>query len=180
MAESTKANAKEELFEWVEMMTTAMTVFTVLFLFLCGMVQVNGPSMQPGLQDGDRLLTAPAYYSLKTGDIAVVHREQGNSIIKRVIATGGQTVNIDFETGAVLVDGKELDEPYTAEPDMLMRDDFISFPAKVPAGYLFLMGDNRNDSKDSRYQDVGMIREGQVFGKVLFRIFPFGELGTVN
>ena len=94
-------------------------------------------------------------------------------MVKRVIATEGQTVDIDFAEGVVYVDGVALDEPYTSEPTN-DREDFVG-PVTVPEGYIFVMGDNRNASTDSRSNLVGMIRKEYVMGKSLFRIVPFGN-----
>ena len=99
-------------------------------------------------------------------------------IVKRVIATKGDTVDIDFSTGTVSVNGEVLEESYIAEPTTTQYD--ITFPQTVPEGCIFVMGDNRNHSTDSRYGQLGMVDTRYVIGKVLMRIFPFREIGTVS
>lgn len=98
-------------------------------------------------------------------------------IVKRIIAVAGQTVNIDFETGQVFVDGVPQEETYIAEPTTRKGD--MEFPLYVQEGYLFVMGDNRNHSTDSRFSEVGLIDERMVLGKVLFRLFPLNDIGSV-
>ena len=100
------------------------------------------------------------------------------SIIKRVIAVGGDTVDIDFYKGTVSVNGQELDEPYVGTPTNLSYD--MKFPLTVPAGKLFVLGDNRNDSIDSRSTDIGLINENKVLGKVIFRFYPFNKIGIIK
>jgi signal peptidase I len=179
--EQEKVSWKNELVEWAESIMISLTVMIFLFTFVIGIVVVNGESMIPTLQHQDRLLTLPIFYNLSADDIVVIHREEEDSIIKRVIATEGQTVDIDFSTGTVYVDGKALSEPYIAEPATKYDPQrFIDFPAVVPEGCVFVMGDNRNDSLDSRYQEIGMIHEEQIFGKVFARIFPFDQIGAVS
>lgn len=180
-AQAAETNAKGEFYDWLETMMVSLTVLMVMFTFVIGTVVVKGQSMQPTLMDEERLLILPTYYKIQFQDILVIHRENDTPLVKRVIATEGQTVDINFETGIVSVDGKELDEPYAAAPaTVYFADSFLEFPAKVPEGHVFVMGDNRNNSLDSRDKRVGMIQEDQVFGKVIFRVFPFDKLSKVQ
>ena len=139
------------------------------------MVVVSGPSMDETLNDGDYLLLINnAFYNdYKRGDIIVASKDSyhdGEPIIKRVIATEGQEVDIDFNLGVVYVDGVALDEPYINTPTNL--DEGVSFPLIVDDGHLFVMGDNRNHSKDSRSPEIGLIDRREVLGKAIFLIFP--------
>ena len=93
--------------------------------------------------------------------------EEGKNLIKRIIATGGQTVDIDFELGQVYVDGEALSEPYTLEPTYL--DEGTEFPLTVPEGEIFVMGDNRNNSLDSRYPQIGLIHRDEIISTYLSR-----------
>ena len=147
----------------------------LIFSLLFRVVVVSGPSMNNTLVDGDwLLLLGNVFYSEpKQGDVIVASKESfddGKPIIKRVIATGGQTVDIDFLAGIVYVDGTALDEPYTLTPTNL--NEGISFPLTVEEGCLFVMGDNRNVSKDSRSSDIGQVDQREVLGKAIFLFFP--------
>ena len=99
------------------------------------------------------------------------------AIIKRVIAVAGQTVDIDFSRGIVMVDGQVLEEPYISEPTYMKRD--VQFPVTVPEGCVFVMGDNRNRSLDSRDSSIGMIDQQSILGKAVFRLFPFQKMGWI-
>ncbi len=154
---------------------TALVVIMVIFTFVFRFVGVVGDSMNPTLNNNDWLLVRAVNTEYHQGDIII--STQPNSfnepIVKRVIATGGQTVNINFVTGDVYVDGKLLEEDYIAEPTKTRQD--VSFPVKVPEGKLFVLGDNRNDSTDSRSTAVGMLDERYIIGKVVFRILPIAD-----
>lgn len=138
--------------------------------------------MLPNLHNKDWLLVSAFDSNPQRGEIIIITQPNktatGEPIVKRIIATGGQSVDIDFDTGKVSVDGKTLDEPYIRAVTRLRYD--VEFPLTVPEGYLFVMGDNRNDSLDSRSSRIGLIHEKYVLGRVLFRVFPFKSIGKVN
>ncbi len=141
-------------------------------------VNVDGLSMYPTLQHADKIITSDLFYSPEVGDIVVVQTDTygQDPLVKRIIAVGGQTVDIDFELGIVYVDGVALDEPYVNSLT-LEREDF-SGPITIPEGYLFLMGDNRNRSTDSRSNMVGLVDERCIIGKVYFILFPGADNGA--
>lgn len=175
----TKPTVRQELVDWVESVMIALSFMIFLFVFVVGIVIVNGDSMDDTLHEGERLATLPVFYQAEQGDIVVIHREGNTPIIKRVIATGGQTVDINFETGQVMVDGTVLDEPYvSSESPAYNAEEMQQFPATVPEGCYFVMGDNRARSLDSRFQEIGMIREEQIFGEVICRIYPLDAVGA--
>ena len=152
-----------------------LTAILMIFSFLFRVVVVSGPSMYTTLTDGDYiiLLNSGLYGEPKQGDVIVASKasfKDGEPIIKRVIATEGQLVDINFDLGIVYVDGEALDEPYTLTPTNLMEG--TSFPLTVDEGCLFVMGDNRNESKDSRDPDIGLIDCRQVLGKAIFLLMP--------
>ena len=152
-----------------------LIVIVLVFLLLFRVVIVSGPSMQPTLVDGDYLLLLSSvfYRNPKQGDIIVAAKDSfhnGEPIIKRVIATAGQEVNIDFEEGIVYVDGRTLDEPYILSPTYW--EEGVKFPLTVPENCVFVMGDNRNNSTDSRNPAIGTIDRREILGKVLLLIIP--------
>lgn len=181
--------ALRNLLDWLETFAYAFCFVLVFFTFLCRIVTVDGSSMSPTLtgeekylgQSGDKLIISNLFYTPSYGDIVVVTRENDDPIIKRVIATEGQTVDIDFENWKVYVDGVELDEPYINRIDgmaMMKRD--VSFPITVDKDCIFVMGDNRNNSLDSRDSQIGQVKTDAIVGRVLCRILPLRDFGTVK
>ena len=146
----------------------------LVFTFLVRLMGVSGPSMIPTLQDGDRLLVVNSLLcgDYQVGDIVIARKETFDSkpIVKRVIATTGQTVDIDFNLGQVYVDGELLDEDYIN--DYTYREEGTVFPLTVPEGEVFLMGDNRNHSNDSRDSSLGTVDTRLLIGKAVFLVFP--------
>ena len=175
--------------EWLEMFAICFAVVLIAVTFVARHSPVIGSSMRDTLHDGDIVIVHEFFYKPAAGDIIVaqsVPLGYDEPIVKRVIATGGQTVDIDFKTWNVYVDGEKIDEPYIESmreneySGLPMNHKDISFPLEVPEGYLFVMGDNRNGSMDSRDSRVGLIDERMVIGHVLFRLFPFDAFGTVS
>ncbi|MBQ8763594.1 MAG: signal peptidase I [Clostridia bacterium] len=165
-------------FDVVSIIASAIAAVAIVFIFLFRTVGVVGDSMYPTLHNTDRIILSAFYDESENGDIVVTCQPSKSPVIpdvlvKRVIATEGQTVDIDFEKGVVYVDGVALDEPYINEPTH-DRENFYE-PVTVPEGYVFVMGDNRNHSTDSRDNRVGLIREEYILGEALFRIVPFGQ-----
>ncbi len=160
-------------YDLVSIICTALIVIMVIFTFFFRFVGVVGNSMNPTLYNNDWLLVRAVNPQYEYGDIIISTQPNAfdEPVVKRVIATGGQTVNIDFEKGEVYVDGELLQEDYIAEPTYTQFD--VVFPITVPEGRLFVMGDNRNDSSDSRSTGIGMIDERYIIGKVMFRVLPF-------
>ena len=147
----------------------------LVVMLLFRIVIVSGPSMMQTLQNGDRLivLSNAVYKNPKAGDIIVASKDSfkdGEPIIKRVIATEGQKVDIDFNAGLVYIDDKVLYEPYINTPTNLYEG--IDFPLIVDEGCIFVMGDNRNDSKDSRSIEIGLIDRREILGKAIFLVIP--------
>lgn len=136
--------------------------------------------MLPTLQDKDRLIVSYLFYTPKNGDIVIVNCDNpalDKVIVKRVIATAGQTVDIDFATGDVKVDGTQLKEDYIKDLTRLDEGGH-NYPVTVPEGCIFVMGDNRMNSKDSRSPEVGFVPLDDVLGKVVLRVFPFTSIGV--
>lgn len=168
-------SAKLEAYDWIQCVVSAMVFGIMAFLFLLRVVYVDGGSMKPTLLHNDQLITSNFLYTPKAGDVVVL-RADGygrGPLVKRIIATGGQTVDIDFDAGIVYVDGAALEEPYVNGPTTV-REDFEG-PVKVPEGCLFVLGDNRGSSTDSRDRDVGMVDERCVIGRVLGILIPAAD-----
>ena len=152
-----------------------LSVIMIVFLLLFRMVVVSGPSMYSTLWDGDWLLVLSNvfYQEPEKGDIIIASKESynaGEPIVKRVIATEGQKVDIDFEAGIVYVNDQALEEDYTYT--MTNIEEGMEFPLIVSEGCVFAMGDNRNRSRDSRYPDIGLIDKREILGKAVFLIYP--------
>ncbi|MCI2046715.1 MAG: signal peptidase I [Faecalibacterium sp.] len=179
MTEEGSEKSGQGLLEWYEALVFAIVVVVVAFSFALRITLVNGTSMVPTLQDQDRLVVWAAGYTPAHGDIVILdgYIDFGKPLVKRIIGLPGDTVNIDFSTGEVSVNGEVLDEPYIADQTHLQGD--VTFPLTVPEGKVFVMGDNRNGSTDSRFSSVGCIDERDVLGKAFFRLLPFSEIGTI-
>ena len=181
-----------ELYEWTQALVGSVLTVVLVFTFLIRLIGVDGHSMVPTLQNGDRLLVRSSLLDsdYEYGDIVVLREESflEEPIVKRVIATEGQTVDIDFEAGVVYVDGEALDEPYINEPTYM--EEGTEFPLTVPEGCIFVMGDNRNHSSDSRDSRLGTVDTRCVLGKAVFLAFPgaddvtgkreFGRIGLID
>lgn len=172
-----KFELKKEIFDWLEAIIFSLVVVVLIFTFLFRVVGVEGESMLPTLNNGDRVLISNLFYNPKPLDIIVLtdQTESNKPIIKRIIAVEGQTVDIDFNTGEVKVDGSVLDEPYIFSQTKVEGD--VKFPVKVPEDKVFVLGDNRNNSLDSRYEEVGLASENDILGRAFFRIYPFDSIG---
>ncbi|MBQ8551758.1 MAG: signal peptidase I [Clostridia bacterium] len=176
--------AAREIYEWLEIFVITIAAILLVFTFVARIAYVDGPSMNNTLYDGERLCVSNLFYTPKQGDIVVFQSPDSGiegGIVKRVIATEGQEVDIDFETWTVYVDGTALDEPYVNYLEgYYMRSYDVEFPLTVPEGQVFVMGDNRNYSNDSRASQIGCVDTRFIFGRVLFRITPLSRFGTVD
>lgn len=178
-----------EAFEWLEIVVSALLAVVIIFTFAFRVATIVGASMENTLIENEKVIITNWFYTPKAGDIVVVSRNAQNDadvtddngpIIKRVIAVEGQTVDIDFAKGVVYVDGIALDEPYTKTPTNMHYD--VKFPVRVPEGHVFCLGDNRNesmDSRDSRIGNGGMIDQRYILGKAVFRVLPFDKFGGI-
>lgn len=179
-------NSKEDYsglintYEWIQSMSSALIICVVLFLFFVRIIDVKGSSMHPTLEDGDKMIVSDVLYEPKDGDIVVFKKDEydpDKALVKRVIATEGQEINIDFENSTVYVDDIPLEEDYIAELTKTQLD-FIG-PQKVPENCVFVMGDNRNMSTDSRKDEIGFVDKRLILGKVYMVVFPTANFGPV-
>ena len=166
---------KENVLLYLHDFVSWLVVILLVFLLLFRIVVVSGPSMNTTLVHGDCLLLINNvfYRNPEAGDIVVASKDSfrgGEPIIKRVIATEGQWVDIDFEAGVVYVNGTALDEPYISSPTTLFEG--VAFPLMVDEGCLFVMGDNRLDSKDSRSPDIGLVDKREILGRAILVMIP--------
>lgn len=170
-------SASRDLYLNVRVLVGMMAVFVLLFTFVARVIVVSGPSMESTLWERDLIFVWALGYEPKQGDIVVLTQEhyQEDSIIKRVIATGGQRVDIDYNTGTVYVDGQALQEDYINEPMRLPGWGEGVNHVEVPEGCIFVMGDNRNHSADSRHPDIGIVDTRCVIGRGLAVLFPFSH-----
>ena len=182
MQEQEKQTAKgRDLYEWVQSLVGSVLVVVAIFTFVIRMMGVDGHSMLNTLQHGDRLLVVNSmlYHDYKYGDIVILRKDgvfDDDPIVKGVIAVEGQTVDIDFAEGIVYVDGEALEEDYIREPTYTAEG--TEFPLTVPEGSIFVMGDNRNGSSDSRDYRLGTVDTRYVIGKAAFLIFPGPDYET--
>ena len=182
MQEQEKQTAKgRDLYEWVQSLVGSVLVVVAIFTFVIRMMGVDGHSMLNTLQHGDRLLVVNSmlYHDYKYGDIVILRKNgvfDDDPIVKRVIAVEGQTVDIDFAEGIVYVDGEALEEDYIREPTYTAEG--TEFPLTVPEGSIFVRGDTRNGSSDSRDYRLGTVDTRYVIGKAAFLIFPGPDYET--
>ena len=184
------AKGRAEVYDWIQCIIFALVFCVLLFVFAVRMVNVVGHSMVPTLEQSDKVVISNLFYHPKQGDVVVLRKQtlMQEPIVKRIIATEGQTVDIDFNLGQVYVDGELLDEDYIN--DYTYREEGTVFPLTVPEGEVFLMGDNRNHSNDSRDSSLGTVDTRLLIGKAVFLVFPgrdylteqreFGRIGLLQ
>lgn len=186
----------EDALDLIESVMASVFVVMMLFTFVFCVATVEGESMVPTLASGDRLMVNRLFHNYDRGDILILNSKTayimnketgefheskglGKRIVKRLIAKAGEEVNIDFAEGIVYVNGQALDEPYVNT--LTNRDNgAFNYPFTVPEGYVFVLGDNRNISRDSRHPDVGLVPTEDIIGSVVIRLTPFANFGKVN
>ena len=170
-----------EVYEWAQSLITALVICILVFVFVFRLVDVVGDSMNNNtLFHGDKMVVLDLPYTPKQGDIVVFRKDEykPEALVKRVIATEGQTVEIDFDKGIVYVDGVALDEPYTADYTYIPID--FSGIQTVPEGCVFVMGDNRNASTDSRKKEIGMVDTRLILGRAYAVVYPLSQVRAIK
>jgi signal peptidase I len=165
----------EIIYEWMDSFVFSIILILLVFVFCFRVVGVDGESMMPTLNHGDWLTVKAINTTIERGDIVVITQPNAlnEPLIKRVIAVGGDTLDIDFGTGVVEVNGEAIEEPYIMEQTRNQGD--FDKPIRIPEGYVFVMGDNRNNSLDSRFDSISIIDERYILGVANARMYPFGE-----
>lgn len=172
---------KRENYEWIQCIISGLIICVLLFVFGIRVIDVKGNSMNPTLYNGDKLLISDLFYTPKRGDVVIFKTDSydpNKALVKRVIAVEGDIINIDFDNGIVYVNDEPITEPYINE---LTRNklNFIG-PQTVPENCVFVMGDNRNASTDSRDNRIGMVDSRLILGKAYLQIYPFSEFGIIK
>ena len=176
--------------DWLQALVWSVVIVALCFTFGVRLIGVKGGSMEPTLYQDDKLLVLSSIWSKpQSGDIVVLRKDSfvQEPIVKRIIATEGQTIDIDFTTGTVTVDGVVLDEPYLEELTLTAGD--MTFPFTVSPGCVFVMGDHRSESTDSRWTWLGEVDRRYILGKAIWLLFPgadetcgvnFSRIGGLN
>lgn len=172
---------RRDLYEWIQSVIAALMICVLLFVFGIRIIDVIGGSMNPTLYNGDKLLVSKLFYEPKAGDVVIFKTDSydpDKALVKRVIAVEGQVINIDFDNGIIYIDNEPIHEDYIAELTN-NKIDFIG-PKTVPENCVFVLGDNRNASTDSRDRRIGMVDKRLIIGKAYSVIYPLTNLGWVN
>ena len=188
-------NWRQDLLDWLQLLSVILVIIVGLFTFVVSVVGVDGSSMYPTLHDRDLMLVRRLAYTPESGDVVVLRKDHSfgdRALVKRVIATEGQRVCIDYASNTITVDGevlqedyinREFDQTYGGDP-MAVRVDldpaYVDTEFVVPEGCVFVCGDNRNHSSDSRVTELGMVDTRYIIGEVLFVFFPFQNIGAVH
>jgi len=182
--EEENGSIKQDIYYWTQALVVVMVCLILAVTLLGRVIRVEGTSMVPTLHENDLLLLQSLGYTPRQGDVVVLHKDFStveNPIVKRVIAVGGQHVRVDYAEGKVYVDGVALDEPYINGPMLDPgRADLSNVEMTVPEGSIYVLGDNRNNSSDSRHVELSAVDNRYVLGRVLWVMFPFKNFGTVN
>ena len=173
--------SRREIYDWIYCLSVALIICVVIFAFFIRLIDVRGTSMNPTLNNNDKMLVSGLFYEPKVGDVVVFKKDEYDperALVKRVIAVEGQVINMDFDRGIVYVDGVPLEEDYIMEPTT-NKIDFIG-PQTVPEGCVFVMGDNRNASTDSRKKEIGMVDTRLILGRAYAVVYPLSQVRMIK
>ncbi len=169
-------SVRSEIYDWLLCVVTAIIACVLVFTFVVRLVGVIGTSMVPTLHEGDYVVTSNLFYKPKQGDVVILRKKvfDDRAIVKRVIAVGGQTVDIDFDAGVVYVDGQALEEDYVNAPTYRELD--FKGEITVPENCVFVLGDNRNESLDSRRSALGCVDTRYIIGRGYLVLLPLRDI----
>lgn len=178
-SEETAVNVHKEFYEWMQCVVIALICCVLVFVFVARVIDVVGHSMEPTLSPGDKIIITRLAGDYEVGDIVVLRKDtfRQEPIVKRIIAVEGQMIDFDFETGTVYVDGVALEESYINERTYTPED--YNGPVTVGENQVYVLGDNRNNSTDSRTATIGCVDKRYIMGKVIFRILPLNKMGAI-
>ena len=173
--------SRREIYDWIYCLSVALIICVVIFAFFIRLIDVRGTSMNPTLNNNDKMLVSGLFYEPKVGDVVVFKKDEYDperALVKRVIATEGQVINMDFDHGIVYVDGVPIEEDYIMEPTT-NKIDFIG-PQTVPENCVFVMGDNRNAPTDSRKKEIGMVDTRLILGRAYAVVYPLSQVRAIK
>ena len=173
--------SSKETYDWIQCLLVALIICVLIFMFCVRVIDVVGASMNPTLYNGEKMLVSGLFYKPKVGDVVVFKKDEydpNKLLVKRVVAVEGQEINMDFENGIVYIDGVAIAEDYISEPTY-NKLDFIG-PKTVPEGCVFVMGDNRNASIDSRKSEIGMLDNRLILGRAYCVVYPVSQFRMIG
>ena len=173
--------SSKETYDWIQCLLVALIICVLIVMFCVRVIDVIGASMNPTLFNGEKMLVSGLFYKPKVGDVVVFKKDEydpNKLLVKRVIAVEGQEINMDFENGIVYIDGVAIAEDYISEPTY-NKLDFIG-PKTVPEGCVFVMGDNRNASIDSRKTEIGMLDNRLILGRAYCVVYPVSQFRIID
>ena len=173
--------SSRETYDWIQCLLVALIICVLIFMFCVRVIDVIGASMNPTLYNGEKMLVSGLFYKPKVGDVVVFKKDEydpNKLLVKRVVAVEGQEINMDFENGIVYIDGVAIAEDYISEPTY-NKLDFIG-PKTVPEGCVFVMGDNRNASIESRKSEIGMLDNRLILGKAYCVVYPVSQFRMIG
>lgn len=179
-----QSQAVASVFDWLSSLLTALICVLLVMSFFFRVIKVDGTSMEPTLINTDKVIITELFYTPRNGDVVVISHgeEYAEPLVKRVIAIPGQEIRIDFENNAVYIDGEKLDEPYIQGTTIRGDKSSDEINGIIPEGKIFVMGDNRTVSLDSRYKRVDLIDVSSVIGKAQLDVIPhrYNENGGLS